>query len=86
VIKRHNFHGHKGSHGTHESFRGPGSLGAGTSPGRVWKGMRMAGHYGDHKVMIKNLQIVEIIAEKNLVLVKGAVPGAHNSIVELVKA
>ncbi len=86
VMKRHNFHGHKGSHGTHESFRGPGSIGASAYPSRVWKGKRMAGHMGDRKVAVKNLRVVEIVAEKNLVLVSGAVPGARNSVVELLKA
>lgn len=86
VIKRHNFHGHKASHGTHESFRGPGSIGASAYPSRVWKGKRMAGHMGDQKVSVKNLRIVEIVADKNLVLVSGAVPGARNSVVELLKA
>jgi len=86
VIKRHGFSGHKGSHGTHESFRGPGSIGAHTWPGRVFPGKRMAGHMGDAMVTVKNLSVVEIIAEKNLVLVKGAVPGARNSVVELLKA
>jgi len=86
VIKRHGFGGHKGSHGTHESFRGPGSIGAHTWPGRVFPGKRMAGHMGDEMVTVKNLSVVEIIADKNLVLVKGAVPGARNSVVELLKA
>lgn len=85
VIKRHGFHGHKASHGTHESFRGPGSIGAGSDPSRVWKGMRMAGHMGDAQVTVKNLEIIEVVKDKNLVLVRGAVPGARNSIVELLK-
>ena len=85
VIKRHNFHGHKGSHGTHESFRGPGSIGSTTDPGRVWLGTRMAGQYGNTKVSVKNLEVIEVLADKNLLLVKGAVPGARNSIVELHK-
>lgn len=85
VIKRHNFHGHKGSHGTHESFRGPGSIGSTTDPGRVWLGTRMAGHYGDATVSVKNLEVIEVLADKNLLLVKGAVPGARNAIVELHK-
>lgn len=86
VVKRHKFGGHKATHGTHESFRGPGSIGAHTWPGRVFPGMRMAGHMGDQMVTVKNLQVVEIIADKNLVLVKGAVPGARNGIIELLKA
>jgi large subunit ribosomal protein L3 len=86
TIKRHGFHGHKGSHGTHESFRGPGSIGSTTFPGRVWKGKKMAGQYGDKVITTKNLEIIEIVADKNLLLVRGAVPGARNSIVELHKA
>jgi len=86
VIKRHGFHGHKASHGTHESFRGPGSIGSSAWPARVFKGMRMAGRMGNTNVLIKNLEIIEILADKNLVLVSGAIPGAHNGIVELLKA
>ncbi len=85
VIRRHNFHGHKASHGTHESFRGPGSIGACAWPSRVWKGKRMAGQYGNVTSSTKNLEVIEIIADKNLVLVKGAVPGSRNSVVELHK-
>lgn len=86
VMKRHGFGGHKASHGTHESKRGPGSIGAHTWPGRVFPGKRMAGHMGSAKVTVKGLEIVEIITDKNLVLVSGAVPGARNSVVELLKA
>jgi len=85
VIKRHGFHGHKATHGTHESFRGPGSIGSTTSPGRVLPGRRMSGHYGDTKVSVKNLEVIEVVADKNLLLVTGAVPGARNGIVELHK-
>lgn len=85
VIKRHNFHGHKATHGTHESFRGPGAIGACAWPSRVWKGKRMPGQYGNAIATTKNLEVVEIIADKNLVLLKGAVPGAYNSVVELRK-
>lgn len=85
-IKRHGFHGHKGSHGTHESFRGPGSIGSTQYPGRVWKGKKMPGHYGDKVITTKNLEVIEVVADKNLLLVRGAVPGARNSIVELHKA
>jgi large subunit ribosomal protein L3 len=86
VIKRHGFHGHKASHGTHESFRGPGSIGSSAWPAHVFKGVRMAGRMGNAKVLVKNLEIIEILKDKNLVLVSGAVPGARNSIVELLKA
>jgi large subunit ribosomal protein L3 len=86
VMKRHGFHGHKASHGTHESKRGPGSIGAMQDPGRVWKGKRMAGHYGDKMITTKNLEVIEIIADQNLLLVRGSVPGARNAVIELHKA
>ena len=85
VVKRHGFHGHKATHGTHESFRGPGSIGACAWPGRVWKGKRMAGQYGNRTITVQNLEVIEVIEEKNLILVHGALPGARNSIVELRK-
>jgi large subunit ribosomal protein L3 len=81
VIKRHGFHGFPGSHGTHEYFRHGGSIGSHSYPGKTFKGMKMAGHYGNSRVTVQNLQIVEIKTESNLLLVKGAVPGAINSIV-----
>jgi large subunit ribosomal protein L3 len=86
VIKRHGFHGHKATHGTHESFRGPGSIGSSAWPAKVFKGMRMAGRMGGNNVSVKGLTIIEVIEDKNLILVSGAVPGARNSIVELLKA
>jgi len=86
VIKRHNFGGHKASHGTHESFRGPGSIGSSAYPARVWKGQRMPGQYGNKTITVRNLEIIEMIPDRNLVLVRGAVPGARNSVVELRKA
>jgi large subunit ribosomal protein L3 len=86
VIKRHGFGGHKASHGTHESFRGGGSIGSSATPARVFKGMKMAGHMGDKNVSVKNLEVIELIGDKNLLLVSGAVPGTTNSIVEILKA
>lgn len=83
VVKRHGFHGHKASHGTHESFRGPGSIGACADPGRVWKGKRMPGRYGNFRQTIRNLEIIRLEAEKNLIMVKGAVPGPNGSLVEI---
>ncbi len=85
TIKRWGFHGHKASHGTHESFRGPGSIGSSADPARVWKGTKMAGQYGNKKVSVKNLKVLEVIADRNLLLVRGAVPGSRNSILELHK-
>ncbi|MBC8204494.1 50S ribosomal protein L3 [bacterium] len=77
VMKRHGFHGHKASHGTHESFRGAGSIGQCASPSRVFKGMKMAGHMGNSRIKIKNLPVVRLEKEKNLMMVKGSVPGPN---------
>jgi len=76
VIKRHNFSMQDATHGNSLSHRAPGSIGQNQSPGRVWKGKRMAGHMGAEQVTTQNLQIVKIDTENNLLLIKGAVPGA----------
>ncbi|MFH1297432.1 MAG: 50S ribosomal protein L3 [Bacteroidota bacterium] len=82
VVKRHKFHGvGDASHGQHNRLRAPGSIGASSWPSRVFKGMRMAGRMGGNRVKVINLQIVKIIPDKNLVLVKGAVPGSNGSYV-----
>jgi large subunit ribosomal protein L3 len=81
VIKRWSFAGFPGSHGTHEYFRHGGSIGNRSFPGRVRKGKKMAGHWGDEQISVQNLEIVDIRAEENLMLVKGAVPGAKRGIV-----
>jgi large subunit ribosomal protein L3 len=80
VMKRHGFGGFPGSHGTHEYFRHGGSIGNRSFPGRVFKGKRMAGHYGNERVTVRNLSVVRA-GEDGIVLVKGAVPGANGSIV-----
>jgi large subunit ribosomal protein L3 len=85
VVKRHHFAGFEQSHGVHESFRGPGSIGQCAQPSRVFKGVRMAGHMGNEQVTIKNLRIVKIDKESNLIMVKGAIPGHKNSIVYIIK-
>jgi large subunit ribosomal protein L3 len=85
VMKRHNFRGFEQSHGVHESFRGGGSIGQCAQPSRVLKGVRMAGHMGVDRITVKNLKIVKIDLERNLMMVKGAVPGHRNSIVFLSK-
>ncbi|MCR4964401.1 MAG: 50S ribosomal protein L3 [Bacteroidales bacterium] len=80
VVKRHGFGGVGDStHGQHNRLRAPGSMGASSYPSRVFKGMRMAGQMGNAKVKVINLQIMKIVQEKNLVLVKGSVPGANGS-------
>ncbi|MGH7893103.1 MAG: 50S ribosomal protein L3 [Candidatus Binatia bacterium] len=76
VIKRHKFSGFPGSHGTHEYFRHGGSIGNRSFPGRVFKGKRMAGRLGNERVTVANLQVLEVRAEQDLLLLRGAVPGA----------
>jgi len=77
VMRRHGFAGHKATHGTHESFRGPGSVGACAYPGRIWKGKRMAGHLGARKATVQNLKVVAIREDESLLLVRGGIPGAR---------
>lgn len=86
VVKRHGFVIKKRTHGTHEFFRHGGSIGAGSNPGRVIPGLRMAGHHGDSRVTILNLEIVRIDPERNLLFVKGAVPGHPNGLVKIRKS
>jgi large subunit ribosomal protein L3 len=82
VVKRHNFHGvNDASHGQHNRQRAPGSIGASSYPSRVFKGMRMAGRTGNNRVKMINLQVMKIIPEKNIIVVKGAVPGPNGSYV-----
>ena len=81
VIKRWNFHRLKESHGTGPCVRHGGSIGACSSPSRVWKGKRMAGHLGAEQVTVQNLTVVKVDAENNLIAVKGAIPGPNKGIV-----
>ncbi len=84
VVKRHNFRGvGDATHGQHNRMRAPGSIGAASYPARVFKGMRMAGQMGNERLKIANLQVMKVVAEKNLLVVKGSVPGAKNSIVTI---
>ena len=85
VIKRHNFSRQKKTHGTGHTERAPGSIGQASDPSRVFPGMRMAGHHGNSRVTIDNLEIMKIDKEKNYLLVKGAVPGAKNGTVVITK-
>ena len=85
VIARHHFRRGPKTHGS-DHHRAPGSIGAGTYPGRVWKGTRMAGHMGNEQVTVKKLKVVKIDPERNLILVKGAVPGARNGLLLVQKA
>lgn len=86
VIKRWSFAGFPGSHGTHEYFRHGGSIGNRSYPGRVFKGKRMAGHWGDENISVQNLEVVEVRAEENLLLIKGSVPGAQRGVVVIRRA
>ncbi len=83
VVKRHGFAIKKRTHGTHESFRHGGSIGAGATPGHVIKGMKMPGQQGNSRVTVKNLEIVGIDSEKNLILVRGGIPGHRDGYVSV---
>jgi large subunit ribosomal protein L3 len=84
VVKRHNFAGvGEATHGQHNRLRAPGSVGASSWPSRVMKGLRMAGRMGGDNVKVINLQVMKIMVEKNLILVKGAVPGHNGSYVKI---
>jgi large subunit ribosomal protein L3 len=85
TIARHHFKRGPKTHGS-TNIRQPGSIGAGTTPGRVFRGTRMGGHMGDDRVTVKRLQVVKVDAERNLILVKGAVPGARNAVLLVQKA
>jgi large subunit ribosomal protein L3 len=85
VMKRHGFHGGPKSHGQSDRWRAPGSIGAGTTPGRVLKGTRMAGRMGAERVTVKNLEVLAIDPARNLLAVKGAVPGPSGGLVLLTK-
>ena len=80
-VKRHGFHGGPKTHGQSDRHRAPGSIGAGSSPGRVIKGLRMAGHMGNERVTVRNLEVVSADPERNLLLLEGAVPGGRNAVV-----
>ena len=84
VVKRHGFRGvGDATHGQHNRMRAPGSIGAASYPARVFKGMRMAGRMGGERVTCQNLKIMKILADKNIILLKGAIPGPKNSYVEI---
>ena len=86
VVKRHGFAGvGQATHGQHNRLRAPGSIGAASYPARVFKGMRMAGQMGNERVKVENLQVLKILTDKNMIVVKGAVPGAKNSYITIEK-
>ena len=86
VVKRHHFAGGPKTHGQSDRHRAPGSIGATTSPGRVFKGLRMAGHMGNRRVTVRNLEVFEADPARNLLLVKGAVPGSRNRLLLIKKS
>ena len=86
VVKRHNFGGvGQSTHGQHNRLRAPGSIGACSYPARVFKGMRMAGQMGNKRVKMENLQVLRILTDKNLIVVKGSIPGPKGSTVTIEK-
>jgi large subunit ribosomal protein L3 len=86
VVKRHGFAGvGQATHGQHNRLRAPGSIGAASYPARVFKGMRMAGQTGNSRCKVENLEVVKVLPEKNIIVVKGSVPGANNSYVTIEK-
>jgi len=85
-VKRHHFSGGLKTHGQSDRHRAPGAIGSTTFPGRVWKGLRMAGHMGDARATVRGLMVVEANAEKNLLLLRGAVPGANDGILLVKKS
>jgi len=86
VVKRHNFAVKKRTHGTHEAFRHGGAIGAGAYPARVIKGMKMAGQMGNERVTLRNVEVVRVDPEKNLLFIRGGVPGHNNGLVRVRKA
>ncbi len=86
VVKRHGFKGvGQATHGQHNRLRAPGSIGASSYPSRVFKGMRMAGRMGGSKVKVQNLRVLKVVPEKNLLIIKGAIPGHKNSYITIEK-
>jgi large subunit ribosomal protein L3 len=85
-VKRYHFHGGPKTHGQSDRWRAPGSVGSNTTPGRVYKGLRMAGHMGSERVTVSNLVVHDVDQARNLLLVKGAVPGMTNGLVLIQKA
>jgi len=86
VVKRYHFAGGPKTHGQSDRHRAPGSIGASASPGRVWKGIHMAGHMGNSQVTVRHLEVIEADPARNLLLVKGAVPGARNGLLIIKKS
>ncbi|MCH8892395.1 MAG: 50S ribosomal protein L3 [Chloroflexi bacterium] len=86
VMKRWGFKGGPRTHGQSDRMRAPGSIGGGTTPGKVYKGLKMGGHMGNRRITVKGLEIIEVDTERNLLLVKGGIPGAPNGLVQIRRA
>ena len=86
VVKRYHFAGGPKTHGQSDRHRAPGSIGAGTNPGRVLKGTRMAGHMGNRRVTVRNLKVIDVDLARHLILVEGAVPGSNKGLLLIKKA
>jgi large subunit ribosomal protein L3 len=86
VVKRYHFHGGPKTHGQSDRHRAPGSIGASATPGRVWKGLKMAGHMGSERVTVKGLSVYKADSDRNILLIEGAVPGSNNSLVVIRKS
>ncbi len=85
-VKRHHFAGGPKTHGQSDRHRAPGSIGSGTTPGRVFKGMKMAGHLGAEKVTVQGLEVMEVSPEENILVVKGAIPGVSGAVLVITKS
>ena len=85
TMKRHGFGGGPRTHGQSDRARAPGSIGGGTTPGKVFKGLKMAGHMGNRRITVKGLEIVRVDIDRNILAVKGGIPGAPNSLVQIRK-
>jgi large subunit ribosomal protein L3 len=85
-MKRHGFKGGPKTHGQSDRWRAPGSIGSSATPGRVFKGMKMAGHMGNERVTVQNLEVVRVDTNRNLLLIKGSVPGPNKGLVVIRKA
>ena len=86
VMKRWGFDGGPKTHGQSDRSRAPGSIGGGTTPGRVYKGLKMGGHMGNRRITVKGLEIIEVDTERNLLLIKGGIPGAPNGLIQIRRA
>lgn len=83
VMKRHNFGGGQQTHGQSDRLRAPGSIGQGSSPSRVYKGMKMGGRMGSDRITLNNIEVVKVDAENNLIFLRGSIPGSKNSVLEI---